>query len=178
MWEDADTFCQLRISVGQLRTAVRKSLVPRKLYQLQLRMLLQKRCDRLLIFFRRKGTGRIQQQSARSEHAHCLTYNLMLRLRTFLHLFQTPYSGIRQILPEHTLSRARSIHQDFIKCPGKLLCKLCRIRICDKGIPDTENFQILEQCFCTGSTDIVRHEQSLTRELCTERRRLSARCRT
>ena len=128
--EDADAILSAPDFHQPAPTAVRKSLVPRKFYQLQLPDAPAKVMRSSAQFSSGgKSTGRIQQQSTRSEHAHCLTYDLMLRLRTFLHRFPDSIlwhspdpSGTYPLLSTgHPLGL-------FIKCPGKLLRKLCRIR--------------------------------------------------
>ena len=82
--EEMDTARKARITVAPFRNARRESFIRRKFDQFHIRPVFKKPGNNALILIRRKGTGRIKQLSARTEHIGCLKDQFSLDRGKFL----------------------------------------------------------------------------------------------
>ena len=86
---------------------------------MHIRMLFQQPSDAPLVLRRGKGTGRIAEPSAGTEHLICVFQNLSLPFGAHLHIFRAPLLSRRLVFPEHSLSGTGGIHQNPVKKAGK-----------------------------------------------------------
>ena len=115
--------------------------------------------DHCLIFLRGKGTGRINQGPAGTQHRSGFLQNLFLAGSAPVHVFHAPVQQRFLFFAEHPLTGTGGINDDPVKKDRKPGGQPLRRLICHYSVSDTHALNICGQDPCPVRMDLIRHQK-------------------